>query len=151
MRRLAVLLVLGGISCRSQAPAPVPQSLDASVSAFLDAVQANDLTRMGALWGTERGPAGSWMDATQLKKRLTVIQHYLSHDGYRILEGPLPVADHEDERSFHVELERGTCNVVLPIDVVRAHSGSWLVYDVHLEALSAPSATCPPGRGGTAP
>src|SRR5438034_11196311 len=73
------------------AGAPVPQSMNESVAQFFTAVKGNDLTRMGQLWGTERGPAADNMNPTVLHQRLTVIQKYLDHTGYRIIEGPLVV------------------------------------------------------------
>ena len=62
---------------------PVPQSINASLEQFMAAVKANDLERLGGLWGTDRGPAAQWMDRQQLRQRLTVIQKYMEHSGYR--------------------------------------------------------------------
>jgi hypothetical protein len=125
-------------------PPPVPQTVNESLEQFLAAVQANDLQRMGHLWGTERGPAAQSMNADVLRRRLTVIQRYLAHRGYRIVEGPLPIPARADVRTFRVELQREGCNHVLPIDVIRTRSGGWLVYDVHLEAAGNPAQRCPP-------
>ena len=145
MRRSIALLLLGLSACaRSSGPArPVPQSMNESVAQFLAAVKANDLKRMGELWGTERGPAAQSMNQDVLRQRLTVIQKYLDHTGYRIIEGPLLVAGHDDQRTFRVELQRTNCNQVLPIDVIRTRSGGWSVYDVHLETAT-PNARCQP-------
>jgi len=51
--------------------------MNESVAQFLAAVKANNQKRMGELWGTERGPASSTMDAVVLRQRVTVIQKYL--------------------------------------------------------------------------
>ncbi len=115
-----------------------------TLAQFLSAVKANDLQRMGTLWGTDRGPAVDWMKPDQLKQRLTVIQKYLNHVGYRVVEGPVPVPGQENRRSYRVELQRQACNVVQPIELVRAKSGSWLVVDVHLETAGSPAAACKP-------
>jgi hypothetical protein len=123
--------------------------MNQTVAQFLAAVHANDTQRMGMLWGTERGPAAEWMKSDELKKRVTVIQKYLAHDGYRVVEGPLAVSGHEDQRTFKVELQRSTCTLVQPIDLVRAKRGGWLVYDVHLENASNPAMGCRPPRQGT--
>jgi hypothetical protein len=151
MRRLAVLVALGSLGCgsRPQSGAPAPQSMNETVAQFLAAVKANDIQRMGTLWGTERGPAGSWMKAEELKMRLTVIQRYLVHDGYRILEGPMLVPGHEDQRTFRVELQRQQCNVVANFDLKRTGGGGWVVSDPHLESLSNPAASCKPRNPGT--
>ena len=151
MRRLAVLAVLGGLGCGSPPQTPAPQSMNDAVTQFLAAVKANDLQRMGALWGSDRGPAGSWMKAEELKMRITVIQRYLMHDRSRIVEGPLSVPARDNARTFRVELQRQTCNVVVPLDIVRTKKGGWLVADVHLESLTNPAAPCRPPRSGTGP
>ncbi|MGH8699146.1 MAG: hypothetical protein ACREVS_21855, partial [Burkholderiales bacterium] len=106
----------------------------------------------GRLWGTERGAAADWMDRRELYQRLTVIQKYLAHDGSRILEGPLASpTGQKDVRGFRVELQRPRCTVVLPLDVVRARAGGWLVLDVHLAEAGNPMAACAPPGGGTGP
>ncbi|HET8712928.1 MAG TPA: hypothetical protein VFM23_04510 [Gemmatimonadales bacterium] len=110
-------------------------------------MKANDQKRMGELWGTERGPAAGSMNANVLRQRLTVIQKYLDHTGYRVIEGPLPISGRDDLRSYRVELQRSNCSQVLPIDVVRTRSGGWLVYDVHLESAGSPVGRCQPGTG----
>ena len=154
MRRLAVLVTLGGLACGGGArPAePAPQSMTEALTQFFAAVKANDLGRLGSLWGTERGPAASWMKADELNQRLTVIQKYLMHVGYRVVEGPLPAAvGGERRRTFRVELQRERCNRVLPIDLVRTRSGGWLVVDVHLADAGNPRLACPPQGSGTRP
>ena len=152
MRRLAVLLVLGSLGCGSRpesTTAPTPQSLNDAVVQFMAAVKAKDIERMGTLWGTERGPAADWMKPEELKMRLTVIQKYLAFDGYRILEGPLPVPGRDDMRAFKVEIQRQQCNTVATLDLMRTGSGRWLVSDPHLETLSNPAAACKPRNPGT--
>jgi hypothetical protein len=90
------------------------------------------------------------MNSGVLRQRVTVIQKYLDHTGYRIIEGPLLVPGHAELRTFRVELQRENCNQVLPIDVVRTRSGGWLVFDVHLESVNTPG-RCPAAAAGTKP
>jgi len=144
--RLAVLVALASLACGSGGSrTPAPQSLNETLAQFMSAVKTNDLKRMSALWGTERGPAADWMKAEAMNQRLAVIQKYLNHAGYRVVEGPLPVPAQDNQRSFRVELQRSNgCNVVLPIDLIRARSGSWLVLDVHLDVAGNPAAGCKP-------
>ncbi|PYO68376.1 MAG: hypothetical protein DMD69_07035 [Gemmatimonadetes bacterium] len=144
--RPTLLVALASLACGSSGSlTPAPQSLNETLAQFMSAVKANDLKRMGALWGTERGPAGAWMKAEEMNQRLAVIQRYLNHAGYRVVEGPLPVPAQDNQRSFRVELQRSNgCNVVLPIDLIRARSGTWLVLDVHLDVAGNPAAGCKP-------
>lgn len=153
-RRLAMCLAVAGLGgaggCGSHsATVPTPQSMTETVTQFFGAVHSNDLIRMGNLWGTDRGPAAEWMKVDELKKRVAVIQKYLAHDGYRVLEGPLPVAGRDDERTFRVELQRAACTTVQPIDLIRTKRGGWVVYDVHLETASNPAMGCRPQGSGT--
>src|SRR2546427_234779 len=130
--RLAVLVALGSLACGGGGSrTPAPQSLNETLAQFLSAVKANDAKRMGVLWGTERGPAADWMKAEELNQRVAVIQRYLNHAGYRVVEGPLSVPGQENQRSFRVELQR-------------AKSGTWLVLDVHLDIAGNPAAGCKP-------
>jgi hypothetical protein len=143
-----MLLVLGaGCGGGSRPQTTVPQSVNAALEQFLAAVKANDLGRMGGLWGTERGPAVDWMNSDQLRQRLTVIQKYLDHVGYRVIEGPLAVPNRSDLRTYRVDLQRNGCNQAVPIDVVHTRSGGWLVYDVHLESAGNPGGRCQAGSG----
>jgi hypothetical protein len=158
-RRLALLfglLATAGSACggRNTGPVtPAPQTMNDAVTQFFAAVKANDLNRMGELWGTDRGAAVGFMDAQKLRERLTVIQKYLENSGYRIIEGPMLVPGHDELRSYRVELQRMNCNQVMPIDIVRTRSGGWLVYDVHLESAGSPGGPCQPATtgGGTKP
>ena len=151
-RRFALsLLLLAAAACGKSpgAGTPVPQSMNESLAQFLAAVKANNQKRMGELWGTERGPAAGSMNSDRLRQRLTVIQKYLDHSGYRIIEGPLLVAGRDDLRTYRVELQRANCNQVMPIDLVRTNSGGWLVYDVHLESAGSPVGRCQQASTGT--
>ena len=145
---LATLLCLG---CGGRAAVPpAPQTINDTLAQFLEAVKANDLERMGQLWGTERGPAATSMAREVLTMRLTVIQKYLAHSGYRVIEGPVAPPDgNAARRTFRVELQREGCNTVLPIDLVRTASGGWLVFDVHLESAGNPAVRCQPDGAGT--
>ena len=143
--RLLVLVALGALACggKGGSQAPAPQSLPESLAQFMSAVKANDLEHMMALWGTERGLASGWMKSDELKQRLTVLQIYLNHVGYRVIEGPLPVTNKADRRMFRVELQRATsCTVVVPIELAHAKDGRWLVVGTDLAAVGNPSEPC---------
>jgi len=154
MRRFALLVPLLALACGgAQRPAPpAPQSINAALDQFLGAVKSNNLERMGQLWGTARGPAVSYMKPEELRMRLMVIQKYLNHVGYRIVEGPIVSPANPNIRSYRIELQRQNCNHVQPLDLIHTRSGGWLVYDVHLESSGNPVAPCQPTTGtGTGP
>lgn len=148
MHRLGMLVVLGVSACGGRGAgtaAATPQTMEQAVTRFLDAVKANDLNRMGQLWGTERGPAAGTMKPTELSQRLAVIQKYLAHTGSRVLDGPIAVPGNDRLRTFRVELQRPACSRVVPIDLIQTRAGGWIVYDVHLEAAGNPMLGCQPG------
>ena len=149
-RRLAVYAMLVTLACgHARAAGPAPTSVSDALTLFLHAVKSRDLTAMGKVWGTERGAAVTWMKPQEMKERLTVIQKYLDHSGYRIVDGPSGDARTPDQQTFHVELQRQNCNVVVPIDLVRTHAGGWIVKDPHLEAAGNPGKPCPSQSPGT--
>ena len=142
--RLTVLVALGSLACGGGA-APgklAPQSPQETLAQFMAAVKANDLERMRTPWGNERGLASAHLKSDEVNQRLTVLQIYLNHVGYRVLEGPLPVLNKEERRTFRVELERATsCKVVVPIEVARK-DGRWLVVGTDLASIPNPAQAC---------
>jgi hypothetical protein len=151
MQRFPVLLALGLLGCgggsQSGSTPPAPQSTQTTLTEFLGAVRTNDLRRMGQLWGTDRGPAAAWMDPTTLSQRLQVMQRYLVHTGFRIVDGPSAAPGKSRVQSFRVELHRSNCMRVVPFDLIQTSTGGWVVQDVHLEAAGNPMLACPPPPG----
>jgi hypothetical protein len=143
--RLTVLVALASLACGGGAgPGKLtPQTPQETLAQFMAAVKANDLQRMGTLWGSDRGPASGWMKGNVLKERLAVMQKYLDHAGYRAVEGPLAVPGRANMQTFRVELQRAnSCTFVFPIDLVRTKGATWVVNDVHLGSLPTPGGTC---------
>jgi hypothetical protein len=142
--RLTVLVALGCLACGGAGPGKLaPQSPQETLAQFMSAVKANDLERMRALWGSERGLASSRMKSGDVNQRLTVLQIYLNHVGYRVVEGPLSVLSKDDRRLFRVELERSTsCRIVVPIEVARSKDGRWLVVGTDLASIPNPASSC---------
>src|SRR2546422_10583234 len=117
MRRHAVLATVLALGCGGgrASQTPVPQTLSQALDQFLVAVKANDLNRKSQLWGTDRGPAADWMQPGDLGKKLTVIQGYLNHTGYRVVEGPIAAPPDSNARTFRAELQHPDRDHVRPI------------------------------------
>lgn len=114
-----------------------------TVRTFLDAVRDSNLTAMANLWGGERGPAMGYMDREELRKRLTVIQIYLDHERYEVVQqSGLAVSGGAGEQGVTARLFRRGCIANVPFTLVR-WSGRWLVNDIDLSAVGNPARGCP--------
>ncbi|HET7039471.1 MAG TPA: hypothetical protein VFH97_06260 [Gemmatimonadales bacterium] len=141
--RIVPLLLLAGLACgRPAQTAPGAENPAGVVEGFLAAVKANDLDRMGQLWGlADRGPAADWADAETVHKHLFVIQSRLVHDRFELL--PLnESALRNDKPVIRVRLLRSGCEAVVPFTMVR-HKGGWLIEQVDLATAGNPAEKCP--------
>jgi hypothetical protein len=128
-----------------------PADPAATVRTFLAAVQDSNLTAMADLWGGARGPAVGYMDREELRKRLTVIQIYLDHERYELVQGGgLTVAGGGGRQGVVARLFRAGCISNVPFTLV-PWSGRWLVNDIDLSAVGNPARQCPvsPAPPGT--
>lgn len=138
------LLALGfGVGCSASRPGGMaPDDPTEAVREFLAAVKDSNLTAMGNLWGNEQGPASGYMDAQELRKRLTVIQIYLQHESYEFdPAGLLAVAGSENARAIAVRVFRSGCVATVPFRLV-PWSGRWLVTDIDLSTVGNPARAC---------
>jgi hypothetical protein len=109
LRFVAGLLLLTACSSATQRQTGIPGQLTGgatprlAVDAFMHAIHAKDLQAMGAVFGTDRGPARETMDRTELEKREIILACYFAHDNYRILGEDQGKEGHRDVR---VELTR---------------------------------------------
>jgi len=131
-----VLATLALVAACGRGPAPTaPVNPEASVRAFLDAVRANSLVRMGDLFGGSRGPASGYMAARELEQRLTIIRIYLEHERAEVLppDESMILAD-PGTRVFRVRLTRRGCAPVVPFTLTEWR-GRWLVTSIDLNAV----------------
>lgn len=134
-------LLLTVLSCATTpSPGPAPSTNDGlgaaaprlAVDAFLDAVRTEDIQAMGATWGTTRGPARETIERTELEKRAIILQCYLQHDSYRVIN-ELP--GEAGRRVVRVELTRGSDKRSPSLHTVRGPGGRWYVENVELAAV----------------
>jgi len=135
------------VACGARAPAPVEpvSSSEAAVRAFMQAAADSNVTRMGNLWGTARGPGRPSLSQADYAKLVVVMQAYLRGDSIRVLYDR-PRAGTESERDVAIQLFRGTCVKQIPVTTVRTAGGAWLVQSVDLSAAGNPARPC--DRGG---
>jgi hypothetical protein len=150
-RSLAIAALVSLAACRA-APvlvvAPAPATPEATVAAFLAAVDSNAADRMAALWGTDRGPSTVVIpNAQERDRRIAIMRRLLQHDAYQIVPAPGSVTVRAGRRMLHVELTRGDRRAVVPFTLVALRSGGWLVEDIGLEAampIANPRRQSPP-------
>jgi hypothetical protein len=150
-RSLVIAVVVSLAACRA-APVvvvpPAPATPEATVTAFLAAVDSNAADRMAALWGTDRGPSTVVIpDASQRERRIAIMRRMLLHDAFRFVPGQAPVAIPEGRRVLFVELTRSDRRATVPFTVVAQRAGGWLVEDIGLEAampIANPRRQTPP-------
>lgn len=142
-KELLLAAVAVGMGCRSSPVVTyaLPVNPVATVGAFMNAAKANDLAAMARLWGTRRGPMVGRMDPGELDRRLTVMQRYLTHERFEVLEGVASVTAREDVRSYRVRITRRGCVHVVPFELVRI-DGGWLVSNVDLDEAGNPGRVC---------
>jgi hypothetical protein len=136
---VATALLGAGCGRPESTIAPTPQDPAVLIEQFMAAVKANDLSTLGNLWGTAKGPASRTMTRDDLHKRLVIIQSYLVYESYRIVPGT--PATPSGEPVVQVQLRRRGCTPVVPFTLVRYREG-WLVSSIDLAAAGNPAIPC---------
>jgi hypothetical protein len=137
-RTVAVLLLLAACSSATQGGSRSDGQLTGAASAqlaaeqFLRAVHAKDLQAMGAVFGTDKGPARDNIERTELEKREIILQCYFDHDAYRVLGETGGMGGHRDVR---VELRKGNLVRQTTFNVIRGPGGRWYVDNMDIAAV----------------
>lgn len=130
--------------------ATAPTDPEASVRQFLNAVKANSLIAMRDLWGSERGPAATYLNSTEVDQRLSVIRTYLEHERFEFAQPNEVDPGNSAQRIVKVRLTRKGCQPVVPFTLVRWKNG-WLVKNIDLPSAGNPARSCgPEGTGAGA-
>ncbi len=139
-RYVAVLVLLAACSTAAQQHDDTPVSANVSgadtpkqaVQAFLAAAHAQDLRAMALVWGTNDGPARDVVNHSQLEKRELIMQCYVTHDTFTVLnEAP----GEKGTRVLSVSLSKGQLARQSKFTAVKGHDERWYIEDVQLEPL----------------
>ena len=103
-----------------------------AVDAFMAAVKAEDLQALGAIWGTQQGPAREQMSRADLEMREYYIVKCLRHDKYTILSDAGAPAG---ARVFTVQLTYGPLTRSTNFSLVPGPQNRWYVRDVELKQV----------------
>lgn len=146
-RYVAVLVLLAACSssaAQDHTAAPVSANVSGAdspkqaVQAFLAAAHAQDLHAMALVWGTNDGPARDVVDHAQLEKRELIMQCYVTHDTFTVVN---EVPGEKGARILSVSLMKGQLARQSKFTAVKAHDDRWYVEDVQLEPLKDLCAT----------
>lgn len=121
----------------SLAGAPTPRD---AATMFMGAVKSQDLQAMGAIWGTEQGPARDHMERDVMDKRLILLQQCYDHDRAQILDERLGTS--ATERIIRVQVTRGNRTKTPEFKIVRGPSNRWYVGDTDFPTVQE---FCRPG------
>ncbi len=104
-----------------------------AVEEFLAAIRAEDIQTLTIKWGHAKGPARDGDKREQLEKAALIMQCYLDHESYRILnDSPGEVG----KRIFRVELVNGTVTRQTNFVTVEGPSARWYVESADLEPVT---------------
>lgn len=139
----AVALVAVSVAgCSTRTSSQVDSSFGSSTSemavrGFLDGANADDYSRMSALFGTDQGPAVERFGVTDVEQRMIFLASILKHDSYELQQANLAQLG-PDRVRWDVRMT-GTRKgqVVVPIVTVPDRAGRWYVEILNLDALTA--------------
>lgn len=124
-----------------------PTDPEATVRAFLNAVKANSIIAMRNLWGSERGPAATYLNSQEVDQRLTVIRSFLDHERFEFAQPNEVDPANSAQRIVKIRLIRNGCQPVVPITTVRWSNG-WLVKNIDLSSAGNPARGCKEAGAG---
>ncbi|MHB1329639.1 MAG: hypothetical protein ACYC2K_15685 [Gemmatimonadales bacterium] len=154
MRTWLIVAAAATLACTSKAiePAQVSPSAAPAVvaGAFMRAVTDSNLTQMGSLWGTDRGPAATTNRPADWLQRLAVVHAYLKGGTSKVV-GENPGAGGVGRRQLVIELTRGGCVKNIPFTMVQARDGAWIISAIDLAAAGVPGRPCATPGGNPTP
>lgn len=101
---------------------------------FLDAIKRQDIQATQLVWGTNRGSVlESDIPRVEQEKRIIIMQCYLAHDSYRVLND---APGEDNRRIFQVELTNRNRQRATSFTVIRGPRDRWYVETAALEPVA---------------
>lgn len=141
----AILSACGGQPQTSTAPAPsnTPSastnrmggdSPTDALDRFLESIRRQDIQATQLVWGTRSGSVlNSDIPRVDQEKRIIIMQCYLGHDSYRVLND---APGDDGKRVFQVELTNSGRARQTPFTVVEGPRNRWFVESAALEPVA---------------
>jgi hypothetical protein len=105
---------------------------DLAVKAFMAAINAQDVDALGLIWGSEKGPAVDLPAKDQLPQRAMIMQCYLKHDSYQIVND---VVASEKVHVMTLSVTKGTFVRQTTTKVFLGPNNRWFVGETDLQPL----------------
>lgn len=146
---LAATFVLGGPALgtlAAQGRSPGGESPSKAVEEFIRAASDSNLTRMGELFGTDKGSFANTGDPKDWGQRAVIVQAALA--GITVKALAETALERKNHSAVTTEMARGACRVTLPVTAVKAKEG-WLVREFDLSAVwEGVNRPCQDGNSG---
>ncbi|MFN2399656.1 MAG: hypothetical protein ABR543_13615 [Gemmatimonadaceae bacterium] len=104
----------------------------AAVERFLGAVKAQDLQAIAVVWGTDKGPARDRDDRENVEKAAFIMQCYLGHEQFRIVN---EATQADGKHVFRVALTKGSETRETNFYTVQGPNEKWYVEQADLEPV----------------
>jgi hypothetical protein len=135
----ALLLGLIGVVPAAHAQTTKVTSASQAVEEYIRAAADSNLTRMGELFGNEKGTLVR-QKADGTDKRLLITHAYLA--GVKVKAISEVDGSKDNERLVSTEIARGNCKVVLGVIAVLSKKDGWLVQNLNLDVAREVNTPC---------
>jgi hypothetical protein len=149
VKQLLTLALAGGLAACASSPqsaeptpaggAPQPVSGQAGATSpraavewFLETIERQDIQATALIWGTNKGAARDQMTREYQEKAIIIMQCYLAHDRYTILNDS---PGENEKRIFQVQLTNGSRTAQTPFVAVEGPNDRWYVESAELEPV----------------
>lgn len=120
------------------------KSASQAVEEYIRAASDSNLTRMGQLFGTDKGTLIR-QNVSGTDKRMIITHAYLAGVTARAVSEVKGAK--ANERIVSTEIARGPCKVVLPVTAVESAKDGWLVRNLNLDAAREVNQPCSGSSG----
>lgn len=142
-RKFALFMLVAAPAAVSAQATKGGETPSLAVEQFMRAVADSNLTRMGELWGTAKGPAARTRTPKGYEKNIVIMQAMLHGVKARAL-GDVP-GEKSGIRTVTTSLSAHGCQVTVAINTVHAKEG-WLVQEFDLVRAAEVNKPCDTGK-----
>ena len=137
MRKLGLVLLCIAAACGGAAmnsdgsPAGAVGPREA-VEQFLATVRSKDIQKMSLIWGTSSGPVRDRMERNEMEKREILLQCYLKHDAFKVLDDN---RSDDGKVKFRVELTQSGQKKTTTFVAVKGPGDRWFMEDADITVM----------------